>query len=59
MPNQPKTPVRAFRVEDDLWQRAHRVADKREETLSEVVRVALAAYADDPDEFWRGKDREL
>jgi predicted DNA-binding protein len=47
VPNQPKTPNRTVRVPADLWDRAKRVAERRGETLSQVVRQALEAYIKD------------
>lgn len=44
MPNQPKTPARAVRVEDGLWQAAQHVAAGRGETVSDVIRRALQRY---------------
>lgn len=44
VPNQPKTPQRAIRVPDDLWQAAKAIARSRNETLSDIVRDALVAY---------------
>lgn len=44
VPNQPKTPQRAIRVPDDLWRAAQAVAKERGETLSDVIREALAEY---------------
>lgn len=38
------TRLRNVRVEDDLWQRAKDAADKRNESLSEVIRAALERY---------------
>ena len=44
VPNQPKTPLRAVRVPDELWKAAQAVARGRGETLSEVIRDCLSAY---------------
>jgi len=44
MPNAPKTPIRTFRIPDDLWAAALAKADERGENLSEVVRRALGRY---------------
>lgn len=44
VPNQPKTPIRGLRVPDELWQAAQAVAAERGESLSEVIRAALARY---------------
>jgi predicted transcriptional regulator len=46
VPNQPKTPLRALRVPDDLWHRAQAVAKERGETLSDVMRDALWDYVE-------------
>lgn len=45
MPNQPKTPVRAVRVDDELWAAAKRKAEEEGESVSDVVRRALRKYA--------------
>lgn len=44
VPNQPKTPVRTFRIPDDLWNAAQAKAADRGETVSDVVRKALERY---------------
>ena len=44
MPNQPKTPARAVRVEDALWHRAQVRAVARGETVSEAIRRFLERY---------------
>lgn len=44
VPNQPKTPVRGVRVDDDLWLAAKHEAKLRGENLSEVIRRALEVY---------------
>lgn len=36
--------ARAVRVSDKLWEEAKRVADERDETVSDVIRRALEAY---------------
>lgn len=46
MPNAPKTPTRAVRVEDGLWRAAQTKAAERGESVSDVVRRALLAYVD-------------
>jgi predicted transcriptional regulator len=38
------TTLRNVRVADDLWQRARAVAANRNESLSDVMRVALERY---------------
>ncbi len=48
MPNQPKTPNRVIRVPDDLWHAAQAKAAERGESLSEVIRRALARYVRRP-----------
>ena len=44
MPNQPKTPARAVRVEDALWRKAQERAAERSETVSEAIRKFLERY---------------
>lgn len=44
MPDQPKTPARAVRVEGDLWRAAQAKAAVRGETVSDVIRRALKRY---------------
>lgn len=41
MPNQPKTPARAVRISDDLWEAAQEVAAADGETVSDLVRSGL------------------
>lgn len=45
VPNQPKTPMRSFRIPDDVYDAAKAKAAERGETLTEVVRKALERYA--------------
>jgi plasmid stability protein len=45
MPNQPKTPLRAIRVPDDLWRAAQAKAAEHGESVSEVIRKCLRRYA--------------
>lgn len=40
----PKTPRRSVRISDRLWEQALNAAERREETVSEVVRRALEEY---------------
>lgn len=47
-PNKPKTPHRTVRVDDELWHAAQERAKERGESLSDVVRDALRAYAERP-----------
>lgn len=44
VPNQPKTPVRGFRIPDDIYKRAQANAKERDEDLSSIVRAALDRY---------------
>jgi hypothetical protein len=45
MPQPPAKAVHSFRVEDDIWDEAMRIATERRESLSDVVlRKALVAY---------------
>lgn len=44
MPNQPKTPIRSIRVPDDIWLPARALAAELGDTLTDVIRKALAAY---------------
>jgi hypothetical protein len=50
MPNQPKTPIRTFRVADDLWDEVKALAAANDTTVSEVVRDALTLYVST---YWR------
>ena len=47
MPNQPKTPLRAVRVDSPLWAAARAKAAENGETVSDVIRRALEAYVAD------------
>lgn len=44
MANQPKTPIRAIRIDDATWGAAKVAASRRGESVSDVVRRALARY---------------
>lgn len=45
MPQPPRKNVRSFRVEDEVWEEALRIATARQESLGDVVlRKALVAY---------------
>jgi hypothetical protein len=44
VPNQPKTPIRGFRIPDDLYLAARATAEERGEDLSTVVRACLERY---------------
>lgn len=45
VPNQPKTPIRSFRIPDDVYDAAKAKAAERGETLTDVVKKALERYA--------------
>lgn len=45
MPDQPKTPLRAVRISQEVWAAAQAKAHERGETVSEVIRRALVRYA--------------
>jgi Arc/MetJ-type ribon-helix-helix transcriptional regulator len=47
VPNQPATPNRTVRLDDELWDAVRRRADDDAVTMSEVVRRALRAYLRD------------
>lgn len=57
MPNQPKTPMHAFRCEDELWQDAKAAAAVRKETLADVLRRALRDYVDETNELERRRQK--
>jgi predicted DNA-binding protein len=44
MPNQPKTPLRSFRIPDDVYVAAKAKAEAEGRTLSDVVRALLEGY---------------
>ena len=44
VPNQPKTPARAVRIDDATWDAVKAEAERRGEHASDVVRRALAEY---------------
>jgi len=44
VPNQPKTPIKCFRIPEDLYAAAQAKAAERGESVSEVVRKALERY---------------
>jgi len=44
VPNQPKTPIRGFRIPDELYAAARAKAAERGEDLSTVVRASLERY---------------
>ena len=44
VPNKPKTPLKSFRIPQDLYAAAQTKAKEREESVSDVVRRALERY---------------
>lgn len=50
VPNQPKTPVRSFRIPDDIYLPAQEKARAEGESLTDVVRDALIEYVGDDEE---------
>lgn len=44
VPNQPRTPLRSFRIPDDLYVAAQKKAEAKGDTVSDVVRRALERY---------------
>lgn len=44
VPNQPKTPMRGFRIPTDLYKAAQAKAASEGRTVTDVVRHALARY---------------
>lgn len=44
VPNQPKTPLHSFRVDDELWEAAKKRAEERGETLADALRKFLRRY---------------
>jgi len=49
VPNQPKTPVKGFRIPVDLYDAALAKAQREGRTLTEIVREALQRYVDSED----------
>ncbi|MEN2740504.1 ribbon-helix-helix protein, CopG family [Microbacterium sp. X-17] len=47
MPNDAKTPMRSFRISDDLYRAALEKARSEGRSLSEVIRMALDAYIEE------------
>ena len=45
VPNAPKTPLRSFRIPDEVYRAAQEKARERGESVSDVVRKALERYA--------------
>ena len=48
MPNQPKTPVRGIRVDEDLWRAAQAKAEAEGRTLTGVLVDYLKRYVSTP-----------
>jgi hypothetical protein len=48
MPNQPKTPVRGIRVDDDLWHAAQEKAKAEGRTMTDVLVAYLKRYVAAP-----------
>lgn len=48
VPNQPRTPLRSFRIPDDLYEAAQKKAEEKGESVSDVVRRALERYVKRP-----------
>lgn len=48
MPNQPKTPVRGIRVDEDLWRAAQQKAEAEGRTLTGVLVAYLKRYVATP-----------
>lgn len=44
MPNKPRTPLRSFRIPDELYFETQEAAAEKGETLSDVVREGLERY---------------
>lgn len=44
VPNQPKTPLRSFRIPDPVYRAAQVKAEAKGESVSDVVRRALERY---------------
>jgi predicted transcriptional regulator len=44
VPNQPKTPARAFRLDDGLWEQVNEIAKEQGRTATAVVIDALKRY---------------
>lgn len=48
VPNQPRTPLRSFRIPDELYEAAQRKAEEKGESVSDVVRRSLERYVKRP-----------
>lgn len=49
VPNAPRTPIRSFRIPDDLWEAAQHAAQQNGESVSDVVRRSLERYVKSTD----------
>lgn len=47
VPNQPKTPIRGFRIPDDLWNAVKRKAADENTTVTEVVIRLLTRWVNE------------
>lgn len=43
----PKTKIRGVRIDDALWEAAQEKAERRRESVADVIRRALLAYVED------------
>lgn len=44
VPNQPRTPLRSFRIPDELYLEAQEIAAENGETVTDAVRAGLERY---------------
>lgn len=44
VPNKPKTPIRAVRISDDVWEALRAAAENNGETAADVLRRAAENY---------------
>lgn len=44
MPNAPRTPLKSFRIPEDLYREAQQIAADEDQSVSDVVRKALERY---------------
>lgn len=44
MPNAPRTPLKSFRIPEDLYREAQQLAADEDQSVSDVVRKALERY---------------
>ena len=44
MPNQPKTPHRSVRLNDDIWENLQAIATQTGLSVSDVIRLALTDF---------------